>query len=268
MNKYYKIKKISKYVILASSLLMSACGNKPAPNTLVVGTISGPETELVDVAQKVAKEKYGLNIKIVEFSDYNLPNEALQDGTLDANVYQHKPYLDASIKAHGYQIEAIGKTFIYPAGIYSYKYKSLKSLPQDAIIAIPNDPSNELRALLLLKQARLVNFKNKSEPSLSTITYNPKKIRFKELDAAQLTRVLKDVDAAIINTNYAIPAGLSPLHDALFIENKNSPYANLIVAKINSKNSDKLPLLIKSLNSNEVINKAKEIFGDSAIAAW
>lgn len=261
-----KIQQIS--TVIFTALLLINCNHKPSPNTIVVGTISGPETELVDVAQKVAKSRYGLNIKIVEFSDYNLPNEALQDGTLDANVYQHLPYLNEAIKAHKYNIKAIGKTFVYPAAIYSEKHNSLKEIPVNGIIAIPNDPSNESRALLLLAKARLINFKNKSEPSLNSISSNPKKLRFRELDAAQLPRVLADVDAAVINTNYAIPSGLRPSVDAIFVEDKNSPYANLIVVRKNNNKEENLKLFVKALNSPEVLAKAKEIFGDGAIPAW
>lgn len=254
--------------IFSLILSLAAC-SKPSPNTLVVGTISGPETELVEVAQKVALEQYNLNVKIVEFNDYNLPNEALQDGSLDANVYQHLPYLKAASAAHGYNLEVIGKTFVYPTGIYSIKIKSLKQLPDQALIALPNDPSNEARALLLLQKAGLITLKkNSQQANLQDIASNPKKLRFKELDAAQLPRVLPDVDAAIINTTFAIPAGLRPSRDALFIEGKDSPYANLIVIRRNSDKKEQLALFVKAMNSDEVKNKAKELFGDSAIAAW
>ena len=248
-------------------LALVAC-NKPSPNTLTVGTISGPETDLVDVAQKVALERYGLTIKIVEFNDYNLPNEALQDGSLDVNVYQHLPYLKAASKAHGYDLQVIGKTFVYPTGIYSTKFKSIKTLPDNAIIALPNDPSNEARALLLLKKAGLITLKKNQQANLQDIATNPKKLRFKELDAAQLPRILADVDAAIINTTFAIPAGLKPTRDALLIEGKDSPYANLIVIRRNSDKKAQLALFVKALNSKEVSDKAHKLFGDAAIPAW
>ena len=254
-------------LMVVLSIVLSACG-KPNPNTLVVGTIAGPETELVDIAQKVALNQYGLTIKIIEFSDYNLPNEALMDGTLDANVYQHLPYLKAASAAHGYHFDVIGKTFVYPTGLYSTKIKSIQALPQQAIIAIPNDPSNEARALLLLQKAGLITLKKSDSTTLSSIKNNPKHLRFKELDAAQLPRVLADVDAAVINTTFAIPAGLKPSRDALFMENKDSPYANLIVVRSDNDKKDKLALLVKALNSNEVKNKAKRLFGEGAIAAW
>ena len=190
--------------ILCISLSLIAC-NKPSPNTLTIGTISGPETELVQVAKDIALKQYGLNIKIVEFNDYKLPNEALQDGSLDANVYQHLPYLEAAIKAHHYDLVVIGKTFLYPEGLYSEKHKSLKKLKKNAIIAIPNDPGNETRALLLLQKARLITLKKTDNPSVADIESNPKKLQIKVLDAAQLPRVLKDVDGAVINTTFAIP---------------------------------------------------------------
>jgi len=252
-------------VLLALSLI--GC-HKPSPNTLVVGTISGPETELIDVAKEVAYKDYGLHIKIVEFNDYNLPNEALQDGSLDANVYQHRPYLDAAMAAHQYQFEAIGKSFVYPAGLYSSKLKSLKQVGDKAVIAIPNDPSNEARALLLLQKAGLIRLKTTKNATLADISSNPKDLQIKELDAAQLPRVLSDVDAAVINTNFAIPAGLSPTQDALFLEGKDSPYANLVVIRSDSTKKPQLALFVKALNSQPVRDKAKELFGDAAIPAW
>lgn len=257
-----------RFVLVFVFLFSLVACNKPSPNTITVGTIAGPETDLVEAARDVAFNKYGLTLKIVEFNDYNLPNEALEDGSLDANVYQHLPYLRAAIQAHHYHLEAIGKTFIYPTGIYSNKYKSISELPNNAIIAIPNDPSNEARALLLLQKAGLINLKLKELPNLTDIIENPKKLRIKELDAAQLTRILPDVDAAIINTNFAIPAGLKPSKDAIFLEGKDSPYANLVVIRDDSPKKVQLQELVKALNSKEVEMKAKELFGDGAIPAW
>lgn len=256
--------------ILASCFLLLslvAC-NKPSPNTLVIGTIAGPETELVETAQEVAKSKYHLDIKIVTFNDYNLPNEALQDGSLDANVYQHLPYLNTAIKAHGYSLEAIGRTFVYPVGVYSKKHSDLKQIPQNAVIALPNDPSNELRALELLEKAHLITLKNTHPTGLNDIASNPQNLQFKEMDAAQLPRVLPDVDAAVINTTFALPAGLNPARDALFTEDKNSPYANIIVIRKDSAKKAQLLLFVKALNSEEVKEKAHTLFGDAAIPAW
>lgn len=257
--------RILSCLFLIVSLL--AC-SKPSPNTLTIGTIAGPETELIETAKQVAEDKYGLTIKIVEFNDYNLPNEALQDGSLDANVYQHLPYLKAAIQAHGYNLQAIGRTFVYPMGIYSKKLKSIKSLPNNALVALPNDPSNEVRALLLLQKAGLISLKNSNLDGLQDIAKNPKHLQFKEMDAAQLPRVLPDVDLAVINTTFALPAGLSPSRDGLFIENKDSPYANIIVVRRDTEKRAQLELFVKALNSNEVKEKAKQLFGDAAIPAW
>lgn len=252
-------------LILILSLI--AC-NKPSPNILVVGAIAGPETELIETAKKVAQKKYKLDVKVVTFNDYNLPNEALQDGSLDANVYQHLPYLETAIKAHHYDLEAIGRTFVYPVGVYSKKHTALKDLPDNAIIAVPNDPSNELRALQLLAKANLITLKNNDHSGLKDIADNPHHLQFKEMDAAQLPRVLPDVDAAVINTTFALPAGLNPAHDALLSEDKDSPYANVIVIRRNSPKKQQLELFVKALNSDEVKEKAKSLFGDSAIPAW
>lgn len=253
--------------VLITSLMLTACG-KPSPDTLIVGTIAGPESELMDTARQVAKARYGLTVKMIEFSDYNLPNQALQDGSLDANVYQHRPYLEAARKAHGYELEVIGKTFVFPTGLYSKKHQALSTLPKGALIAIPNDPSNEARALHLLDKAGLITVHPTFNATPKDITSNPKQLRFKALDAAQLPRILDDVDAAVINTTFAIPAGLSPSKDALYLEDKNSPYANLIVIRKNSTKKTQLESLVKALNAKEVADKAKELFGDAAIPAW
>lgn len=242
--------------------------NKPSPNSLSIGTIAGPESDLIEAAKQIAEEKYGLTIKIVEFNDYNLPNEALQDGSLDANVYQHLPYLKAAIQAHGYNLQAIGRTFVYPMGIYSKKIRDLKTLPKKAIVALPNDPSNEVRALLLLQKAGLIKLKKTSITGLQDIQTNPKNLVFKEMDAAQLPRILPDVDIAVINTTFALPAGLSPSHDALLTEGKDSPYANIIVIRRDTLKRPQLELFIKALHSEEVAERAKTLFGDAAIPAW
>lgn len=259
---------LSCFLLIISLVACNGNNNQSSPNTLVVGTIAGPETELIETAKKVAEDKYGLTVKIVEFNDYNLPNEALQDGSLDVNVYQHLPYLKAAILSHGYNLQAIGRTFVYPMGIYSKKYKSLKDIPEKGIIAVPNDPSNEMRAFLLLEESHLITVKNATNSGIPEIGSNPKNLQFKEMDAAQLPRVLPDVAAAVINTTFALPAGLSPAKNALFTENKDSPYANIIVIRRDTHKRPQLELFVKALNSDEVKEKAKELFGDAAIPAW
>lgn len=254
--------------VLLLGVTLLGCSEKPNPNTLIVGTIAGPETDLVEVAQHIALTRYGLTIKIIEFSDYNLPNAALQDGTLDVNIFQHLPYLEDAIKAHHYNIEPIAKTFLYPTAIYSNKIKTLAALKPGAIIALPNDPSNEARALLLLENAGLIHLRKNRTASLHDILRNPKHYQFRELDAAQLPRVLPDVDIAIINTNFAIAAGLNPNHDTLFKESKNSPYANLVVIRSSSDKKNQINLFIQALHTEEVKDEAKKLFSNAAIPAW
>lgn len=254
------------FVFITSSFLLLGC--QQDKNSITVGTIAGPETALMEVAKQIAKEKYQLNINIKTFSDYVIPNIALNDGSIDANVFQHQPYLDAVIKARGYRLISIGKTFVYPMAIYSQKLKSLSELKPGANIAIPNDPSNETRALLLLQKAKLISLAKKHDATINDIKENPKKLKIKPLAAAQLPRVLSDVDLAVINTNYAIINQLSPKKDGLFIEDKSSPYANIIVVRKQDEHNPKLLILVKALNSAEVLQKAKVLFKNQAIKAW
>lgn len=263
------LKLIRNLGLLIAALTLTACGS-PDKNTLKIGTIAGPESQLMEVAKQVAKEKYGLNLKIIEFTDYVEPNTALNDGSIDANMFQHQPYLDQQIKDRHYKLITIGKTFIYPMGAYSNKIKNLKDLKDGALIALPNDPSNEGRSLLLLEKAGLISL-NKSAGLYATpanIENNPKKLTFKELDAAQIARSLPDVDLAVINSNYAIPAGLSPMKDAIFHEGNDSLYANIIVIRSDEINDPRMKQLVASIQSAEVLKAAKQIFNNQAIPAW
>ncbi len=257
-------------LILLSGFFLFGCQTKHDPNIVKVGVIAGPETELMQVAAEVAKKRYGLTVKPVIFSDYVMPNEALNNGNLDANAFQHKPYLDAQIQSRGYKITAIGKTFIYPMGLYSKKIKTLSQLPNNAKVGIPNDPSNEARALLLLQKAKLIQLKKGITITATPqdIVSNPKKLQFIELDAAQLPRSLGDITIAAINTNYAVPAGLSPAKDALLSEGADSPYVNIIAVQEKDKDKKQLLELVKAFQSPAVIKKAKQLFGDSAKPAF
>lgn len=264
------LNKIKNIFIAAVLVLLTACSSEDDKNQLKVGTISGPETQLLEVAKQVAKDRYQLNIKIVEFTDYVEPNTALNDGSIDANMFQHKPYLDQQIKDRRFQLVAVGKTFVYPMGIYSTKIKTIKEVPVGALVALPNDPSNEGRALLLLQKAGLIRLNAKAGLYATPVDIkeNPKQLKFKELDAAQLARTLPDVSMAVINTNYAIPAGLSPTKDAIFHEGADSPYANIIVVRTGDVNDVRIRNLVKALQSDEVAAAAKKIFNDQAIRAW
>ncbi len=263
-------KLVSIFVISAFIMALSACEQKKeAANQIRVGTIAGPETQLMEVAKQVAA-KQGLDIQIVQFSDYTMPNEALADGSIDANMFQHLPYLNAAIKAKNYPLIPVAKTFVYPMAIYSKKIKNIADLNSGATVAIPNDPSNEARALLLLEKAKLITLKPDTSITATTtdIASNPKNLNIEAIDAAQLPRVLPDVELAVINTNYAMIAGLVPSRDGLIVEDANSPYANLIVIRANEKNDPRIPKLIAAFQSPEVLQKAKELFKGQAIAAW
>lgn len=246
------------------------CQDKGSDNRLKVGTISGPETDLMVVAKKVAKDQYNLDIKIVEFSDFAIPNAALADGSINANVFQHLPYLEQANADRGYNLISVGKTFIYPMGIYAKKLHSMDDIPNGATIAIPNDPTNEARALLLLQKAGLITLKSGkgAKASAMDIAGNPKKLKIKPLNAAQLQRVLPDVDLAVINTNYAVPAGLYPNKDAIYLEGQDSLYANIIVVREQDKDNPKIKELVAAIQSEPVKDKAAELFQQQAIVAW
>ena len=238
--------------------------------TVTIGTIAGPETQLAEVAAEVAKQRYGLHIKIVTFSDYLQPNAALNDGALQANIFQHAPYLNEQVAAHHYKLEVVGKTFVYPMGVYSKAFHNLAVLPEGSEVAIPNDPTNEGRALLLLQKAGLITLAPEAglKATPHDITSNPKQLEFVELDAAQLARAYQDADVAVINTNYAIPAGLLPSKDALFIEDKESPYANLIVVRTQDVNKPWVKELVSSFQSQAVLDEANELFQGQVVAAF
>lgn len=262
--------RLIKAILLLFLFVSVAACQSHDKNVLKVGTIAGPETQLMEVAKQVAKDKYGLDVQVIEFTDYLQPNAALNDHSIDANMFQHQAFLEQQIKDHGYQLVTVGKTFVYPMGIYSSKVKTLQAIPNGALVAIPNDPSNEGRALLLLQKAGLISLK-KSAGLYATpadIEKNPKKLKFKELDAAQLARSLPDVSIAAINTNYAIPARLSPDKDAIFKETNDSPYANIIVVRAADVNNPRTKELVEAIQSEAVLNAAKEIFNGYAIAAW
>ena len=259
-------------VIVSVLMLVGCSGSKGNnnPNLVRVGTIAGPETKLMEVAKQVALKKFGLDVHIVAFSSYTMPNQALEDGAIDANAFQHKPYLLSQVKMHGYTFAIAGKTFLYPMGLYSKSVAKLADLKPGAEIAIPNDPSNEARALLLLQGAGLIQLKPGVgiNATIRDVTVNPKKFKLISLDAAQIPRALDDVALAAINTNYAIPFGLSPAKNALYAENTDSPYVNLIVVRSKDKNQKKIKELVEAFQSQAVVDEAKKLFGDGAVPGF
>ncbi|WP_206997302.1 MetQ/NlpA family ABC transporter substrate-binding protein [Trinickia mobilis] len=257
--------------VAAAALLTSAVAHAD-DKVIKVGTISGPDAQIWSVVTKVARRE-GLNVKVIEFNDYVQPNAALDAGDLDANSFQHQPYLDSQVKQRGYKIVSAGLTYISPLGIYSKKLKSVKDLQLGAKVAVPNDPSNENRALLLLQAQGVIKLKagagtNGNSATPLDVAENPKKIKLVELDAAQLPRALGDVDAAAINTNYALAAGLQPTKDAIALEDIHSPYANLIAVRAQDKDQPWVKKLVAAYQSDDVRQFIKTQFKGSVVPSF
>ena len=252
--------------------LSAGCGpqnSTKVEKVLKVGVTAGPHAEIMDVVKKVA-EKDGLKIQVVEFNDYIQPNVALSQGDIDVNSFQHGPYLDNIIKDRKYDLISVAKTVIFPMAIYSTKIKNIADLPQGAIVAVPNDPTNGGRALLLLEKVNLIKLKPGAglKAAVTDIIENPKNITIKELDAAQIPRSLADVNIAAINTNYAVTAGLVPTKDAIAIEDINSPYANILVVNAKDKDDPSVQKLITAYHSAEVKAFIQEHFKGSVAVGW
>ena len=264
----------NKRLLLQSALALAAAatfssGAMAQDKPIKVGVTGGPHAQIFEQVKKVA-EKDGLKIQIVEFSDYVQPNAALAAGDLDANSYQHKPYLDAQVKDRGYKIVPVGYTVNFPIGIYSKKVKSLADLKEGARVGIPNDPTNGGRVLLVFQDKGLIKLKPEAglKATPLDIIENPKKIKFVEVDAAQLPRTLDDLDASAINTNYALSAGLNPGKDAISQENAKSPYVNLLAVREQDKDKPWVAKLVKAYHSDEVRKFIQTEFKGSVIAGF
>jgi D-methionine transport system substrate-binding protein len=253
-----------------ASVALAALISVPAlADDIKVGVTPGEHAQIMEKVKEVAAQK-GLNIEILEFSDYVVPNQALADGDLNANSFQHQPYLDNQIADRGFDLVSVGKTITTPMGVYSKKVKSLGELADGATVAIPNDPTNGGRALLVLVKEGLI----KVNPAVglkagpADVTENPKNIQFSELDAAQLPRSLDDVGAAVINTNYALEAGLHPKTDAIAIEGGESPYANLIVVRSADKDAPWVKTLVEAYHDDSIKAFINEEFKGALIPSW
>ncbi len=260
------MKKLS-VVVAALSLVLGF--NAQAKEVVSVGATPVPHVEILEVVKPLL-EKEGVELKIVEFNDYIQPNLSVADGQLDTNYFQHRPYLASFVKDHKSDLVEVAGVHIEPMSLYSKKFKSLDEIKEGSTIAIPNDPTNGARALLLLQSNGLLTLEDPNNITATPldIKENKKKLQFKELEAAQLPRSLDDVDAAIINTNYAIAAKLNPLKDSLVIEKADSPYVNVLVA--NSKSSKKagVKALVKALKSEEVKKFINDKYQGAVVPAF
>ena len=239
--------------ILAFATAVLAAASVFAQTVIKVGATPEPHANILAVIKDDLKEK-GYDLQIVEFTDYVTPNEALEAGDIDANYFQHIPYLESFNKEKGYHLVNAAGIHVEPFALYSNKIKSVQDLRKKATIAIPNDPSNEGRALLLLQEAGLITLSDDAGITATPIDIvkNPLKLRFREIEAASLPRTLNDVDAAVINGNYAIPAGLSAKKDGLFVEGSSSPYVNVLAVKAGNENSESIQALVSALKSDKV----------------
>lgn len=255
--------------LLIALTALAAVGAQAA-DKIKLGVMAGAEEEIAAIAAKVAATK-GLDVKLVVFQDYVLPNAALEAGELDANAFQHKPYLDAQIEAHGYHIVSIGYTIVEPIGLYSKKVHKLEDLKDGSKIGIPNDPSNGGRALNLLAANGLITIKPGKGlvPSLLDVATNPKKLQFIELDSAQLPRSLDDFTAAVVNTNHALNGGLDPKKDLLVQEPRvNNPYGNFVAVRAKDKDRADLKKLVEAYQSKEVSDYIDSQFKGAILPAW
>lgn len=276
------MKKKSKFLVGLASLALTAalvgCGSKEDrkgsgeainENKIVVGVTSGPHEQIAEVAAKVAKEN-GLEVELKSFSDYVLPNTALAEGDLDANSYQHEPFLDTFNKDHDTDLVPVGKTILNPMGVYSEKYKSLDEIPDGATFGLPNDPTNGARALFVLQEAGYIKLKEGTglTASIHDVEENKKNFKFIELEAAQIPKQLSEVDVAAINTNFALDAGINPKKDSILLESTDSPYVNYIVVRAENKEDPTIKKFIDAYQSDEVRKFIEEEFDGSVIASW
>ncbi|WP_343352892.1 MetQ/NlpA family ABC transporter substrate-binding protein [Helicobacter mastomyrinus] len=264
-------------ILLLTILAFIGCGDDKADShiesntqkvTLKVGATPVPHAEILEFIKPDLAEE-GIDLQIVAFTDYVTPNASLDDGSLDANFHQHKPFLDALKADRGFALEPIANIHVEPIGLYSTKFKDIDELPYNAVIGIPNDPSNGGRALLLLEAQGLIKLADSSNLNATDldIIENPKHLKIKPVDAALLPRTLGDVDAAVINGNYALQAGLKS-SDALLLEGAQSPYANILVVQSQRVNDENLQKLKNALQSQKVKDFINEKYQGEIIPAF
>ena len=255
--------------ILSLALLILTAGPVLAQDKIKVGTTAGADVEILEKARDVAA-KNGLTVEIIEFSDYVRPNLALADKEVDLNSFQHMPYLESFNKDRGLGLISIGTTYVSPIGFFSKKIKSLDELKEGDSLSIPNDPTNGGRALLLLQKAGFVKLREGAGLTATPfdIVENKLNLKILELDAAQTPRSLDDVAAAAINNTFAIPAGLNPIKDAIYLEDADSPYVNVVVARPEDKDNPLYKKFVEAYQSPEVAEFILTRFEGSTLPAF
>ncbi|QQB14400.1 MetQ/NlpA family ABC transporter substrate-binding protein [Brevibacterium casei] len=267
-------------VAASASLLLSGCGlmgggtdtvgqQDGDVTTLTVGATPVPQGDILRFVDENLAADAGLDIEVKEYTDYTLPNKALADGDIDANYFQHKPYLDSEIAGQGYEITGFEPINLEPFALFSNTVEDVNDLPDGAKIGINNDPANQGRALKMLEEAQLITLIDGVDAvsaKLSDVRDNPKNIEFVEADAAQLARTLQDVDASVINGNNALEAGLSPAEDGILLESaENNPYGNFLAARTENKDDENITKLNDLLHSPEVKQFIEEKWADGSV---
>ncbi len=257
-----------KKLLSFAAILLAAFASFADGKVLKVGATPEPHAKILNLVKADLKEQ-GIDLQVIEFTDYVVLNNVLESGEIDANYDQHIPYMESTNKEKGYHLVNAGGIHVEPFALYSNKVKSLKDFKKKATIAIPNDPTNEGRALLLLQEAGLIALKKGTgiTATKKDIAKNPLKLNLKEIDAATLPRTLPDVDGAVINGNYAIPAGLSASKDGLFVEGSSSPYVNIIAVKAGNEKKPEIQALVKALQSDKIKEFIKSTYPNGEVVA-
>lgn len=264
------------WALLAGTLAIGliGCGSSGASTedkTIKIGVSPEPHKAIIDQVVPILEEE-GYKVEVKEFDDYELPNTALQEGELDANYFQHIAYLNTTNKEKGYDLTYTAEVHMEPMALYSKKIKALDKIADGATIAIPNDPSNEARALRVLQSAGLIKVKDGELITVADITENKKNLKIKELEAAQLPRTLDEVDGAVINGNYALQAGLNATTDGIFVENINDDSIkekrNILAVKKGNENSEKIKALTKAITSEKVRKFIEENYKGTVIPVF
>ncbi|TCL68119.1 MetQ/NlpA family lipoprotein [Rhizobium sp. BK251] len=257
-------------VSAASVLAFSA----PAPSfaedkSIKVGIMSGEDEDVWRVVAAAAAKK-GLTIETITFNDYTQPNEALERGEIDANAFQHKPYLDNQVNTHGYHIVPVGYTGVWPIGLYTKKFKQVSELPEGAVIGVPNDPSNEGRALRVLQNEGVIKLKDGTGilATIADVTENPKKVEIKELDAGIVGRSIEDLDAAVVNTDWALKSGLTPDNRIAQEPIADNPYRNFIAVKQGNENEEWVKTLVSAYQNDTVKAEFDKVYKGTGLSAY
>lgn len=263
------MKKILTGLVLLAAASFQVQAQSQSQQTLQVAATAVPHAEILEFLKPALAEQ-GVNLQVRVFTDYVQPNVQVNEGRLDANFFQHQPYLTEFNRSRSTQLVSVAGVHVEPFGAYSSKHKSLDDLPERAQIALPNDATNGGRALLLLQKAGLITLKPEAgiTASVRDIQDNPKRLRFRELEAATLPRILNQVDLALINTNYALEAGLNPSEDALVIEGSDSPYVNILVAREDAQDNPALQQLVAALKTAAVRDFINQKYQGAVVPAF